>query len=318
MKTKAINAALLISLGMTSSTHPQEPSRDVGVLPFEGRYSIPSTLGVMDVSCILRSWRIKGVLTCATPSGGIRTCLWVENAWPVGIFEIVRQRGKTHYLELSGPFKGISAAPLPWALSSGHGPSGADGTAIQFAEARVYTFNPAFALAAGELPLAIPAGRFFSVNYLSELDAFGWRSPLLDALTAPETLAGRLLSCGAIPHPRYCAGSWGSYVPRVGFVNHPSPVVAAALQGLRAGRVASRPLARVVLDAYPHEPRTGHYLQMIAPVARPCVPIGQPLTRPIETGAGQRNGAYLFLHFGIFETCRGCLPVRLAGERAPF
>lgn len=317
MNNHALLGPALVAL-LLGAAPPQEASRTLPPLGFEGKYSIPGTLGLMDISCILRSWRVKGVLTCVTPMGGVRACLWIENAWPTGIFEVVRQKGKTHYAELMGPLKGIAAAPIPIASSSSHAPSSADGTALQFAEARVYTFSPGFGLGASDIPLAVPVGKFFSVNYLSELDAFGWRNPLVDALTAPETLPGRLLSCSAAPLPRFCAGTWGSYTPRVGFVNHPSEVVAAALDGLRAGRVASRPAARVILDPYPYEPRTGHYLQMIAPTVRSCVPIGTPFTKLIEAGAGNRNGAYLFVHFGIFEVCRGCLPLRLVGDRAPF
>jgi hypothetical protein len=37
----------------------------------------------------------------------------------------------------------------------------------------------------------------------------------------------------------------------------------------------------------------------------------------IETGAGSKYGAYLFMHYGVFETCKRCLPVILTGPTAP-
>ena len=37
-----------------------------------------------------------------------------------------------------------------------------------------------------------------------------------------------------------------------------------------------------------------------------CVPIGSPLAvRQIEQGGGSKYGAYLWLHYGIFEECDG-------------
>lgn len=291
--------------------------RDIGVLPYEGKASIAGTLPRIDTTCILRNWRIKGVLACPTPSGGVRVCLWVENPWPTGIFEVVRQPYKTHYGDLKGVFEGLRSVPS-LAASSTHKPQAGDGTALQFAEGRVYTYVPDYGLSQSEIPLAIPSGTPFGVSYLSETDAFGWRNPFVDSLTDPGAMVGRYLSCsGLAKSPRLCAGTWGSYSPRVGFINHPSEVMAAYVQALRAGRVASLPVGRIVLQPYPYEPRTGHYIQMIEPSPRLCVPIGFPLTRPIEAAAGSKWGNYLFIHFGVFETCRGCLPVRLTAERPP-
>ena len=85
-----------------------------------------------------------------------------------------------------------------------------------------------------------------------------------------------------------------------------------------AGRAASSPLGRVVLSTYPYEPRTGHYLQMLRPSYRTCLPIGSPRIMLYEKGAGSSFGAYAFLHYGVFIACSGCLPVTLAPEQAPF
>ena len=94
-------------------------------------------------------------------------------------------------------------------------------------------------------------------------------------------------------------------------------MIAAHLQALRAGRVAAAPLCRVAIAPYPFEPRTGHYLQMMEPSRRSCVSIGNPDIRSIEAGSLSKHGAYLFVHFGIFEECRGCFPTQLVGPRSP-
>lgn len=312
---KASSLAALLALVTNGEAFGQE-DRVLPPLPFEGKASIAGTLAQVDVSCILRSWRIKGAMACVSPSGGVRTCLWVENAWPSGILEVVRQPYKTHYAELKGVFAGLTSVPA-LGDSSSHAPTSGDGTAKQFAEARVYTFVPDYGLSQGDVPLAIPSGDAFSVSYLSELDGFAWRSPIVDSLTSPQALLSRLKSC-SLPDPRLCAGTWGGYYPRIGFLNHESQVMAAYVQALRAGRAASMPLGRVALGRYPFEPRTGHYIQMLAPSYRTCTAIGSPLIAPLEKAAGSKHGAYLFLHYGVFEVCRGCLPVRLTSERAPF
>ncbi len=52
---------------------------------------------------------------------------------------------------------------------------------------------------------------------------------------------------------------------------------------------------------------------MIRPVRRKAVRIGAD--GPIDEGALSMAGAYLFVHLGIFEECRRCLPPRLVGPR---
>jgi hypothetical protein len=41
------------------------------------------------------------------------------------------------------------------------------------------------------------------------------------------------------------------------------------------------------------------------------------MRRTVETGALSVEGAYLWIHFGVFRECRGCLPVTLAEPRVP-
>src|SRR5207244_11754366 len=53
------------------------------------------------ITCILRSWRILGVVVCVlgvTPY----TCLYVENAYPSGLFEVERQPLRSYYGEMGG------------------------------------------------------------------------------------------------------------------------------------------------------------------------------------------------------------------------
>src|SRR5439155_22919125 len=97
-------------------------------LPYEGSFSAISIVPQLDVSCILRTWRIKGVLWCPW-RGTYKPCLWVENAYPCGILEVVRQPFKSHLAELSG----LSTR----AFTSGHNEA-----QLQFAETRVLTFVP--------------------------------------------------------------------------------------------------------------------------------------------------------------------------------
>jgi hypothetical protein len=249
-----------------------------------------------DLSAIFRSWRIKGVLSCPY-KGRTRHCYWVENAFPCGIFEIVRRPGASQVAEAQVATRGIRSG-------GGHGEGG-----LQFAEARVHTMVP-FPPALVEIPIAKPWPIGFRVNYISELDPIGWRIDWWDRLLRPFPIAAE---CRTVPLQPGCAGTWGSYYPRTGYVLEPSEPRAAYLQALRAGRVASDPMGRVVLSPYPFEPRTGHYLQMIRPVLRPAVPIGSP--GPLDLGAGSFTGSYLFLHLGIFEECHRCLPPRLVGPR---
>ncbi len=308
-----IGLLALVTLGAQSAGTP----RDVGALPYEGRDTILGTLLRTDVMLILRTWRVKGVLAC-THGFDIRVCLWVENAYPSGIIEVIRQPYKTQLAEMQLLIKALEPIKLAALGSSAHSPVAGDGTTNQFAETRVYTFVPDLGLANTDIPIAIPSTMRFQPNYVSEMDALGWRSTMIDTFTCPEMLIARLKSCGLFPDPVTCAGTWGSYFPRIGFINHPSQALSAAMQGLRAGRAASRPLGRMVLSPYDYEPRTGHFIQMIEPVQKMATSIGSPFPGLLDASAGSPFGNYLFVHFGVFEYCAGCLPVRLVEERPAF
>jgi hypothetical protein len=241
----------------------------------------------------------------------------VENAYPVGILEAVRRPLTSHLAEVNSFVKGLQGI-RPFGMTSSHTTDSGSGTALQFSEAHVFEWVPELALSAA-LPLARPQGRTFQISYLSELDGWFWRTGLAEMLLDPAAAVKKALlpSCSVLPRVDDCAWSWGSWSPRIGFVVHPSEVMAGYLLALRGGRVASRPVGRVVEGVYPFEPRTGHYIQMVRPAWRGCTSIGFPVTRVIEAGALSKQGAYLFIHFGLFRECRGCTPVILAEPRVP-
>lgn len=286
---------LLVVLGILAA-------QDVPRLGYEGSYDSVRLEAQIDWAAVLRTWRIKGVLVC-THAGETTTCLWVENAYPVGILEAVRQPFRTHLKEGERTFsllRGFGSR-----MESRHGED------LQFAEVRTWTFVPELKVEL-DIALAIPDSASLELDYASELDLAAWRSEWVDRLLEPRAV---LVSCERVSSPRDCPGRWGSYWPRIGFVARSNEVIASCVQALRGGRVASRGMGRIVLSRYAHEPRTGHYLQMLSPVSRPAVSIGSPDVGSIERAAVSRHGAYLFVHFGVFEACRGCLPVRLTEER---
>jgi hypothetical protein len=253
-------------------------------VPYEATVNPAAALARLDFSCLLRTWKIKGVLWCGPL--GAWPCLWVENAYPCGLLEVVRQPWKSHVVPLP---------PGP-PTTGGH-----QEDQLRYGEGRVFTFVPPL-VQATEIPVAAPPGPIFLVNYLSELDAVGWRTGLLDLLMTP--------ACGPV-------GAWGCAFPRAGFVQQPSEPLAAHLQAVRAGLVAAQPLGRVVLAPYPFEPRVGHHLQMVSPLVRACTTIGNFALPALEAGAGSPWGAYLFVHWGLFEECKRCLPPRLVPPRLP-
>lgn len=302
----------LFALGAQSGAK----SQTTGPLPFEGRDTVSTTLARTDVSCILRTWKALGVLVCSH-GYDVHACLWVENAYPCGIMEVIRQPYKTQLAEMKSMIERLAPLSLTTFGSSSHSPMAGDGTSTQFGDARVYTYVPDLGLANSDVPIAIPSYTRFEANYVTEMDSFGWRSPMVDQFTCPEMTSAQLKSCGLFPDPVTCMGTWASWFPRIGFVMHPSQALGATVQALRAGRAASRPMGRVVMSAYEYEPRTGHYIQMIEPVPKLAISIGTPFPALMDLGAGSTWGNYLFVHFGIFQYCAECLPVRLVEARPP-
>lgn len=281
------------------------PSSDLPETGWEGSVSTAELTTRLDWTAVLRTWRIRGVLAC-THAGEVTTCLWVENAWPCGILESVRQPWRTHLREGEGWISSLRLEEK--GIQSSHGDS------LQFSEGRAWTWVPVPDFET-DIPLAVPSRSDFRLDYLSEWDAFAWRRPWVDLLLRPgETMAGSVAGSA----PRLRAGSWGSYHPRTGFVANSNEVVASYLQALRGGRTASDPSGRIVFSRYRYAPRTGHYMQPVLPAWRPALPIGSTDIPAVEGGLLSPHGAYLFVHFGLFQVCRKCLPVRLCrARRAP-
>jgi hypothetical protein len=293
------------------------PQQDSKKGSYEGTENVASMILSVDVTCILRTWRILGVFACPSPKGGVNTCLIVENAYPVGIVEAVRRPFTSHLVEASALFKLFEEVPR-FGETSSHTNGAGDGTKLQFAEAHAYEFVPDLQITS-QLQIAQPSGNIFRFSYASEIDGYFWRTGFAEMLLHPEQALKRALlpSCSTVPRADDCAWSWGPWFPRIGFTVHPSEVMASHLTALRAGRVASAPLGRIVISPYPYEPRSGHYVQMVRPTRRSCVSIGWPVVRQIELKALSLEGAYLYIHFGIFQECNGCFPARLVEPRPP-
>jgi hypothetical protein len=275
----------------------------------------------INLGCILKTWRIKGVSVCI--KGGEPTpCVIVENAYPVGILETVKAPFPSHIKEAAVVARGLEKAggELGAAPNGGssHTSDSSPGSGLHFSEARAFMFVPN--LDAGGLPIAVPPITGYGVAYLSEIDPFSFRSPLLDSILKAPRIAAGFPSCDTQWRVALndCAGNWGSFYPRLGFANSPSSVIAAYLVALRAGRIASDPIAHIVVGSYPYEPRTGHYLQPVRPSLGACGKIGDPLILKVERAAGSSKGQeHLLIHFGIFEGCKPCWGARLVGARAP-
>lgn len=311
MKIGAFVLAFLLAAQVTRAPAAQES----GAATYEATMNSGALYATVDVECILRTWRITGVFAC-THGFDVNVCLIVENAYPSGVLEVVRRPYTTYLAEGEAMLKPFRAGKA-FGQTSSHTTDQSMGTALQFTEAHAFGFVPELGFDGSEF--AVPSGSTYPViAYASELDGYSWRTGLADFMAEPFLAMRKVLpSCSTVPEPLTCAWSWGSYFPRIGFVQHPSEVMAGHLLALRAGRVASMPGTRVALGSYPFEPRTGHYIQMLRPAWRSCTSIGWPLTRMIETAALSPEGAYLFVHFGVFRACNGCFPATLVEPRPP-
>jgi hypothetical protein len=276
--------------------------------PYERSETQLSLYGQIDVSCILAHWQIVGAMVCSHGLD-VHFCLIYQNPYPVGVVESVRRAGTTHVREAGAYLAGFSRLPL-FGRTSSATTAQATGSAMQFSETHAWAYVPELGLS--DTTIAKPQTQhFMSPAYFSELDGFFWRTPWADPLEAPRLPLSKTVSCSQVPRPEDCAGTWGPWYPRTGFLTHPSEVLASQLLGLRGGRIAADPGIRACAGKYPYEPRTGHFIQMIRPLWKPCASIGTPWVRPLEAGAGQPEGAYLYVHFGVFIECQGCFPALL-------
>jgi len=108
----------------------------------------------------------------------------------------------------------------------------------------------------------------WEINYLSEADAFGWRTGLPDFISIQFLLGaiaqisqvctimsigqnigdaiGETIPIGGELFGDICMGTWGVTYPRTGFSNAESEPVGSAVSAYRASRVVARPFLRVV------------------------------------------------------------------------
>lgn len=280
---------------------------------FEGTESFASMLGKIDVTCILKTWRINGVRVCVKKGKPV-ACVVVENAYPVGILEAVKHTWSSHLKEFEPVARALSKVTK--SMTSSHGPDGNPTSGLCFFESRAFMFVPRVS---SSLPIAVPPHQGFGVSFVSEADAFEYRRPLVEMFLKAPSILATLPTCDVV-WPKSlaaCCGNWGSYYARSGFINHPSSVIAGYVDAMRAGRIASDPPPHVVLGPYPYEPRTGHYVQPVRPKLEPCLKIGSPLLLKVEKGKGSVDQTQLLIHFGVFEECKPCWGARLVEPRMP-
>lgn len=306
LRASALGATLFVLLTLPRPVAAEAQSGgDAAPATYEGTETSVGVLARLDLTCILRNHLILGAMVC-THGFDIRVCLINQNPYPVGILESVRRKG-TSFLSEARPFlSALKGLPL-FGESSSHTTEQGSGTGLQFSEAHAFESVP-------DLPvddfIAKPSGSIFVPRYFSEVDGFFWRSPEAATAVDPSSMVAGLLACSKIPRPSDCAGTWGPWYPETGFLVHPSEVMAGHVQALRGARVSSHSAIRPS-NHYSWEPRTGHFVQMIRPVWKTCVSIGTPLVKYAEQGAGSAEGSYLFIHFGVFIECNGCLPAIL-------
>jgi hypothetical protein len=129
---------------------------------------------------------------------------------------------------------GVVLGPLLGTLNFAGGssalPQDSGHAALTFREAHVYSVPKLLPYGCHVCDgRSIPDAPLLIPHYLSELDFAAWRY-LPDGVANPLPLAGLNL-----------AGVWGSLFPRIGFSQHDSPPVAAALLAWRAMAVAFNP-----------------------------------------------------------------------------
>lgn len=268
-----------------------------------------------DYSVILREWKIRGVGFCIKDLKP-RPCVRVSNPYPHLVTEVTREDMGSDILEVNLFLKALKPMKSATQLiqkttdnASSHTPQGQGSRSIQYAETRVLDFSPPISQIAHGLPIAFPCirSRFMDLKYVSELDAFGWRSELLDGIFYLAQTAGVPCDVQWAGNLQGCAGTWGAYYPRTGWANHSSSVIASYLQALRAARVPSEPgLGRIVLGPVVYPPRTGHFIQMVSPRRGAAKRIGSPNIADMELGNGSLQGKSIYIVFGIFDRCVGC------------
>lgn len=192
-------------------------------------------------------FRILGPCSCTHVLLVDQVCQRVAYHQPAYIVETVPIPGDTVIgagLISPGVILGPLLGTVNFAGGSGALPQVSGHASLTFREAHVYSAPKLFPYGCNACDDAsIPDTPLLTPHYLSELDFLAWR-------IVPDGVANPL-PIGALG----AAGVWGSLFPRVGFTQHDSPPVAAALLAWRAMAIAFFPTPpHVVLSPAIGEP----------------------------------------------------------------
>lgn len=136
------------------------------------------------------------------------------------------------------------------------------------------------------------------IGYMSELDAWEWRTGENEQKTCPA-------QNGVWPLPGTWLGSWGPIYPRTGWSVGTTPPVASALSAYRAVDISSiKPswprfsLSKVLFVPDLFWDR----MQMVYPSAGPCIRLGED-ARLWERNKGSVDGKYVWIYWRKKECC---------------
>ena len=193
-------------------------------------HDLTGLMGLINRQCA--DFRILGPCSC-TGAQVDQACLQVAYHQPACIVETVPIPGDAVIgAGLISP--GAVLAPLLRTLDFAGGSSAlpqlSGHAALTFREAHVYSVPKLTAYGCNACDgRSIPDEPLLTPHYYSELDFAAWRH-LPDGAANPIPIQALTL-----------AGAWGSLFPRIGFSQHDSPPVAAALLAWRAMSVAFNP-----------------------------------------------------------------------------
>jgi integrating conjugative element protein (TIGR03756 family) len=97
--------------------------------------------------------------------------------------------------------------------------------------------NPAISLFTAERNVFLPSqAQPFMPYYISLVDAYVWRSPLMEMMLYPLYIIPGVHVVGSL------IDNWGSVYPRTGFIDQPADAKAGAVIAQRAAEIATRGL----------------------------------------------------------------------------
>lgn len=195
-------------------------------------------------SCL--KYKIIGICfwrQCAGPVCWTTTTLKVDQYLPDAVVSVYRQ-------EISNPWDYANAIIDPVAKQAGQdqvkgimgfnmGFGNANSSAPRdnnnhFKEADLIG-NPALVFFTKETQVFLPSQATpFLPYYLSQADAYLWRSPLMESLLYPLYIVPGVHVVGSV------VDDWGSVYPRTGVIDQPADAKAAAVIAQRAAEIATR------------------------------------------------------------------------------